>query len=284
VIHIQGMGWLGSVLALRLDQAGVPFTWNDKDSPICAWPVSTGLVYTAGDHLTMTNLKAWTGWADRRDIIGRNTTAASFVFSHKSPPHGGKYSATAAFGDLHRAQAPCFAVDVASVVVQTRTKYFDRWTDGPRRGDRLVIAHGFGARLGSLVWGWAAPAKIAGLGGEPVALYGKAHRFQTLYAVPRGGIHRIGSTSLNQGLRPRPDADRAKRARDRWIGHFPTVFPGLELLDVGEPQEGWRPHAALGDEGYVRVSHDGTVSLPPLWHSGIRWAPTVIDQVVAECT
>jgi len=277
------MGWLGSVLALRLDQAGVPFTWNDNDSAVCAWPVSTGLVYPAGDRRTMLNLGAWMRWSEQRDIVGRNVTPAEFVFAHKSPPHGGKYDSSPAMGNLHRAKAPCLAVDVAAIVRQARLKFSDRRTEGPARGQRLIVAHGFGTRLGSLVWGWSAPAKIGGLDSDSVALYAKAHRFQTLYAVPRGGIHRVGSSSLNQGMRARPDADRAKRARDRWIGHFPTVFPTLELIDVGEPQQGWRPHARTGDLGSTIVNVDGTVTLPPLWHSGIRWAPSVIEQAVILC-
>ena len=47
--------------------------------------------------------------------------------------------------------------------------------------------------------------------------------------------------------------------------------------------QGWRPKPAPDDNGAVAVAdRDGRriITVPPLWHSGIRWAPSVARQVL----
>lgn len=281
-IHIEGMGWLGSLVALRMRQARKRFTWSDIDSPVCAWHASTGLVYPGGDARSLYEMALWTGWSRRNDLLSQAITPAAFVFAHKNPPHGGKYTMTEVFGTARRANAACFAMDVPTFVNSVRELIADYRTD-PERGSAVIRAHGYGTRLGNLVWGWSAPAflEFPDTLDKPVALYGKPHRYQTVYAVPRGDHHMIGSSSIPQGLHPRTEPDLIMRAIGRWTDAFQTLFPTIKITGIGVPTEGWRPKPVIGDDGRVRRERDGrTITLPPLYHSGVRWAPSILDETL----
>jgi hypothetical protein len=277
------MGWLGALLALRLRQANLRFTWDDPDAPIRAWEASTGLVYPAGDPRSEHELALWGTWSRRKDLLAEAITSAAFVFSHKNPPHGGRYAMAPVWdGTARRAIASCYAVNVPAYVRSVRA-LIEPYRRPAEPGSITIRAHGFGPRCGNYVWGWSAPAWLtfpAPLD-RPIALYGKPHRFMTIYAVPRGDHHVIGSSSIPQGQHPRADPQAVLRALQRWRTTLGILFPGVGIDSIGPPVEGWRPKPVALDNGHVHVEPDGrTLSLPPMYHSGVRWAPTVVDEAL----
>lgn len=283
-VHIEGMGWLGSALAFRLNRAGVPFTWNDIDSGHVAWRASTGIVYPAGDERSQTNLRAWAGWHSSGLFPAGTVAPAAYCYAHKNPPHEGRYQVTD-LGWLRVAHAQCFAVDVPAIVRAARAEFADARVDAAPAGAPRVVAHGYSPRRTGYVWGWSAavaldiPEEVTRLAGERrIALYGKPHRFQLAYAYPiptRPGWWWAGSS-----LVPQSKAGDGNTARpfEAWRGALPTLYPKARLLDAETPVQGWRPRGSADDPLGLNVDPDGTITFPPLWHSGVRWAPTLIEE------
>lgn len=282
-IHIEGMGWLGAALAIRLERAGLDFTWHDEDRAHNAWRASTGLVFPAGDRRSIHGLRGWARWRRAKLFPIGLTAPAVYCYAHKDPPHGGRY-AVADLGWLRAAEAPCYAVDVPAVVAYARKHFANqRRTEAPRN-THLVVAHGYSARLASHMWGWSAPVRldvpddvrdVCGL--RLPAFYAKAHRFLMVYAYPiptRAGWWWAGSALVAQQT-PRGGDPRA--GLDRWRAAFPRLYPRLVLLDAEEPIEGWRPRGTAVDPLGLDIAKDGRITFPPLWHSGVRWAPPLIE-------
>lgn len=286
MIHLEGLGWLGAALAYRLEHAGMEFTWHDNDSAYTAWKASTGLVYPAGDARTMRNLRLWTAWAADGFLPLGFVARVRFAHTFQAPPHGGIYGSVRLPGGLTVADAPAFSVNVPGIVTAARERFADRRTDGPEPDDRLIVAHG-SARATSFVWGWSADVAIAWPDGlwpypEQAALYGQAHRFQSVHAypVPGGPLrYRAGSSQVVQD-RATGRYDNAAKAFDRWLEAFPKVYPDLAAAPLGHPVQGWRPRADPGDRTALLIRPDGALTLPALNHSGVRWAPELVEAAV----
>lgn len=289
MIHLEGMGVLGSLTALRLHAAGVPFTWHDDQRRHVAWPASTGLIYPAGDEWSQRNLARWVRWADQDWLPAGVVERASYVYAHQNPPHHGDYKTTPV-GRLTLADADAFTVNAAALVESTRARFARQRLGGKVPGSRLVVAHGF-ARATSLMWGWSTKVKLrlspelAALPNRP-ALYGRKVR-QLTYAYPVPGepdVWWAGSSLVRQTTVRELDADKHFR---RWCGDVGDVYRGqVAVLDQAGPvMQGWRPRpgtdvaAPLPD-----LLPSGTVVYPALWHSGVRWAPLVIERALRLIT
>lgn len=287
-IHIEGMGWFGSVLAQRLAHAHVPFTWHDTDTPHTAWQASTGIAYPAGDARSMDNLHSWATWMRDYPAIAEHTRAVHYVFAHKKPPHEGNYPVKD-LGWARIAGLRAVVVDVPALVPATRERFAEHRRDSAPTGVPLIVAHGFGARLDHYVWGWTAPVRLdigtlaadadSTPGDQLFAFYGRVHRFQMAYAYPiigRPGWWRAGSALVVQKT---PRRGRPAAHVDRWRTGFQQLFPKVRVLDIEPALEGWRPAPADDDSGQLTIT-DTTVTFPPLWHSGVRWAPTLVDEAL----
>lgn len=281
MIHLEGMGWLGSALALRLDRAGVEFTWHDTDDPYCAWKASTGMVYPSGDARSERNRALWAAWCRDGAMPPGTVEAVRYVFTHRKPPHEGAYR-YADLGWARVAHPLGYAVNAPAIVAVARERFAGCRTDGPTRNQKVIRAHGFNSRRQAYMWGWSAPVKLAlptSLADLPhrVALYSRAHRFQIVYAyvIPsRPGWYWAGSSLVRQA---QPRELDAERHRDDWLKAFERLWTTVAVEDVEAPVHGWRPVPAPGDSPVYRAGE-----MPPMWHSGVRWAPMIIDRIVQQ--
>lgn len=281
MIHIEGMGWLGSVLAFRLAAEGRAFSWSDTRDPMNSWEASTGLVYPAGDERSQKNLTEWNRWYLRPFLPDGTVERVNYLFGHKNPPHGGKWG----FIDLGHAKVAddhAFSVNVPAIVAAARDRFAERETDVVPPGTTSVaVAHGT-ARAESYMWGWSAqvrlvlPPELETLEHRPVFYGRRVRRLAYAYALPGTGLHLAGSTLVRQTTRKELDAEKHFA---RWMADFREVFPSIGVEDVARPIQGWRPRPAADDLDGLR--EDGNrVIFPALWHSGVRWAPELIESAV----
>lgn len=294
MIHIEGMGLLGSLLALKLEERGTPFTWNDTDSPITAWKACTGMVYPAGDDRSMEGLRRWQTWLTEGWLPYMRAEPVRYVYTHKHPPHEGRYRAEFNFGDMRVAptQPGAVSVNVPAIVNSTQVKFSNSFiAQVPRDHSVLVRAHGFTERLGSYMWGWSArvgldvpPDLRAACDGLRPAFYSRKDRFQIVYAYPVPGEREwwAGSSIISQKM-PR-HLDIAKHFA-RWSSAWAELWPRVPVTSVGAQREGWRPRPLVElDDAHLVVRNGNVITFPPLWHSGVRWAPLVIDRALEMLT
>lgn len=290
VIHLEGMGWLGSVLAWSLYDADLPFTWHDIESPWVAWRASTGCVYPSGEPREAADHAEWLRWVDRDWWPAGAVEPVAYWFSHVAPPHGAKGLA----GDVGWARVAALAavqVDVAAVVRATRETFTaERRAGPPSRPHVLIRAHGYTERRLAYLWGFAAdvsleidPAVVDFCPLRPtfVANAGR-NQIAYAYAAPgRPGTWLAGSSRCYQ-TQPR-ELDTAKHLL-RWSRQFTEAFSGkINVLSVGETRQGWRPRPANDDDGAVAVSRapaGPVLTLPPMCGNGVRGAPTLVSRTL----
>lgn len=284
-VHIEGMGWLGSLTAHQLARAGVEFTWSDTDTRWVAWPASTGLVYPTGpgDEQSQRGMRGWQRWLADDPWLARYVVPALFAYSTKTPPHHGAYERSEIAPGLTIAHAPCYASDPRALVLDARAEFADRRLPSTPDTPVLVQAHSAG-RLRSFMWGWSARVKVYGSveTDDPIAYYGRRIS-QPCYANPVGatGLHYAGSTVVEQRTPKSLDCGKHYRLWESW---FLKQFPSVDRVEVVEPPtEGWRPRPLDDDSGLAEFRREGgqtVITTPPLGHSGVRWAPPVIDSIV----
>lgn len=276
-LHIEGMGVLGSMLARRLDEEGILFTWSDNDDPYIAWQASTGL---AAPGVAGTDL-----WHQRLSVTPE-ARAVPYVFAHKAPPHGGKYKIEVDYGSLRMAEPRAVAVNVAAFVLNTRDQFKSRRLKRPEPGCEVVVAHATERNDGYL-WGWVARVRFdlpgplaADLLGERPALYAKAHRFNMTYAYPVPGEDEYWAGSVLQFQKtPRVHTEHGLRELfDDWCVQAEWLL-GISNIQLIRLDQGWRPRAGKGDSG-LAVRVNGQWVLPPLGPNGVRLGWLVVDDLI----
>lgn len=289
MLHIEGMGLLGSLAAFNLADRGATFTWSDIDSGVTAWRASTGMVYPAGDARSQHGLRAWKDWVGKSWMPTAAAVECAYVYHHKHPPHQGPYKAAYDLGDMRVApKGNAVAVNVPLLVEEARARFADQRVAQSADDDFVIRAHGFTDRLGKLMWGWTVPVKLVVpdelqdiTGEQQIAFYSRRHRFQIVYAYPIPGTewHWSGSTLLPQTT---PKEMNVSKFFDRWLEAWHYNFPRVPVIATGEPIQGWRPRPSdePSDNDLVRRDARG-LTFPPLWHSGVRWSPLVIEQMLA---
>lgn len=286
VVHLTGMGWMGTILARHLHEAGIAFTWSDIDSEHVAWRASNGLVGPDGDERSIRNARIWSDWHNR-GLLGNHSEQATYVYAHKTPPHGGRYKPVLLSNGLHRAPEPVIVVNVPDAVMAARAEFAASRRPGPPEDALNIITHGFSDRFHRAVWGWTAdatlnlPPELAALG--TLDLYGRANRFEVVHATARAGRpgwYRIGTT-LSAKTPTNPD-ETAMRALLKRAAMLPELFPGVTIDTVSSPVNGWRPLPQDMSADPVIRKTGNTWTLPPLGHSGVRWCPEVIETVMED--
>ncbi|MCQ9384422.1 hypothetical protein [Brevibacterium moorei] len=284
-LHIEGMGWIGSALALQLAAHGIEFTWNDNDSPVTAWKATNGVVMPDVKPRYVQNKRAWDVWA-RSGIFPKGTvTPAVFAFFSKKPPQYAKYKPVELWPGV-KCTPPSettYIVDVPAIVSSTRERFAGRRRDSAPEGSTIAVAHGFSSRTVRLEWGWTAPARLTlppeaqdaldRVGG--LQLYGRPQRSVVAYAtsVPsKPGRFLIGTSRIHT---PRRHPDTALRHLGQRIEQLQTHFPGVIVEEVGAPVEGWRPYGADPDD-LTPLKAGRRIIVPPAHHSGVRAAPEII--------
>lgn len=280
MIHIEGMGWFGSLIAYRLHAEKIPFTWNDTEDSQNSWEASTGLVYPAGDERSEANLAAW---AARDQFLPHGTVErVDYLFSHKNPPHGGKWPYED-LGFAKMAHASAYSVNVPVIVKSARRGFAHLRLEAAPSSSQLIVAHG-SARATSYVWGWSVPVSLSlprhlSSPHRPVFYGRQVRRLAYAYALPGTPLHLAGSTLVRQTVRKELDAEKHY---ERWLKDFAACFPEVGVTRIGEPKQGWRPRPDDGDDRVMVRGGDGAIMVPALWHSGVRWAPEILKAVMME--
>jgi hypothetical protein len=287
------MGLTGALLAWWLERWDCDWTWHDTETAVNAWQASTGAIFPAGARgsVDRTTFDNWTKWLHGPAIYPRRFfEPANYWFNHKHPPHGG-YDDCQAIGrhGLQRSSLLSYHLNAQAFVLATRKKFAkQRLPSAAFSADVAVVAHGFGKRLHHVVWGWTVPVELD----FPVymadsyrpCLYLREGRFVMAYAYPMPGTDPqtwyAGSSLIHQ-REPRPLEVMPKF--ERWRRLVKTLSRGaVKVLSHGKPRQGWRP-AEAEPHCAPRVKRRGNMlEVPPLWHSGIRWFPAVLEQLERE--
>ena len=277
-VHLQGFGFLGTYIGIRLEKEGIPFTWSDTDAAVTAWRACTGAIYPSGHALDMECYDRWSGRSPS-DVFA----VADYWYSTKGAPHEGRWPARRDIGSMRLHALPSYHVNAQRWVEQARRRYAELRTERKPTSSTLVVAHGFGQRLDHVVWGWTRHVRLrfdrAVFGPSP-AFYCREGRFTMAYAYPtpgESGVWYAGSSLIVQRT-PKQLEIAPKYAR--WETTFKRLTAGLvEVEPVGQFMQGWRPAGRPEDERMVVRTAEGW-AIRPLWHSGVRWAPAIADAVV----
>ena len=279
--HIEGMGLLGSILAFAMDEADVPFTWSDNDSPFSAWRVSTGLAYPDGSEHNRAGLRRWYEEVPNFPEAAR----APYVYAHLKPPHKGEYLYTD-YGPLRKALPEAVAVNVPAMVERARREFAHQRVEEVPPGSLLIVAHTTPERGRGYLWGWVAkvrfevPAFLEIPRRVQPAMYSKAHRYNLTYAypIPGTGMWWAGSM-LKWQLTPRALSEPELYVMyEEWEENAERLLclKDVELVELGQ---GWRPRFKKGDSGWAELI-DGRWVLPPRPTDGLRNAHLIIDDLM----
>ena len=275
-IHLQGLGVVGSLLALKLHQQGQRFTWNDIEAPINAWQASTGTIYPSGDPVDTWSYEAWL-----RNYFGElpEFCSATYCFLSKRPPHGGKYPFELV-GPFGIASHPSFHLNAQVLVPRVRKQFADCRVEKAPAGALTVVTHGFGQRLERYLWGWAVKVRLNSRHDQVDCYYMRVGRFKLAYAYPiplEPGWFYAGSSLISQ-RHPR-ELNIAPKF-ENWKRHV-KQHTGLRVMEQGAALQGWRPVAAKTDTPLLRKMN-GQWVIRPQWSSGIRHAPGIVETLLGR--
>lgn len=302
-VHVEGLGVTGSLLAYHLERWGCKWTWHDANAERTAWKASTGAIYPAGapGSLDWECYAVWAEWlgAGRLKELpypAKHFEPATYWYSTKSPPHGGRYKVLwqDKRSGLSLAEPLSYHLNAQTFVPATRRQFKGRVLLGPPHNgdvDAYIVAHGFGQRLHHVVWGWTVPVQlrlpVRMADGYRPAFYFREGRFVMAYAYPMPGTEfwYAGSSLIRQAV---PRELEVPPKLHRWRKTFERLSGGS--LKVTEARldaalQGWRP-AERDPHCLPVVDHQRpgktTLRVPPLWHSGIRHFPRVLQQLRAK--
>lgn len=295
-VHLEGMGLQGTLLAHRLHEYGVAFTWHDIDAEHTAWKASTGAIYPADSTNHGPDREAynvWGAWYENEKFEYQHLERSTgLVFCTKNPPHKGKYDVTSFSNGLSQGSQVSYHFNAQAFVPEMRQRYASvristvaATETVKRNGAPYIITHGWGARLDRAYWGWTRCVQLeydsrfrnnAETGGwvERPAFYFRPNRYVMAYAypIPGGPWYYAGSSIIVQkktALKPLEMYEKYTR----WKRNFEELGKGMvKVRAEGSFLQGWRPAAAPSDEAWVRKTGN-IITLRPLWNSGIRHFP-----------
>lgn len=297
MIHLQGMGLLGSLTAWQLLKHRIPFEWSDNDQPTTAWRACTGACYPASGDVDSRCYRRWRLWASGRIYPSDCLQSCAYWVdgTHKTLPHGLSAEVQAELGGM-RLVGKSVHLNAQRLVAITRERFASIRSVCPTKAaSRLIVSHGFSKRRARFLWGWTRlirltiPNEIA-VHGRP-SFYLRKNRFQFAYCYPQPGSDwwYAGSSLISQA------EARSLHISDKyaaWKDRFSLLSGGLVgIKEEGQMIEGWRP-AKAGSlsklEGHKAESEpllmrDGsTIYYPALASNGFRHFPAVWDELAQE--
>lgn len=296
MIHLEGMGVIGCGVAWALTARGLPFTWHDNNSPVCAWRACTGAIFPSGHHRDVAGYEVWAKWWEGSpwagsiglDLLER----ADYWYCTKQAPHGSGVQPVRTVGNLKLHPQPSFHFNAQEFVARSRAFFSSqRLAHNPtpatwHKQTRLVVSHGFNNRLTRYVWGWTRLVEIKGLEDKQRAcVYLRKGRFVMAYAFPTPATDGwyAGSSLIVQ---TRPSSLDAERHSDRWAEKFNQLGDGHVWVErwLGPAIEGWRPStgpvAQEDAQPFWLEGTNGTLTVMPCWHSGVRWLPLIVRELM----
>jgi len=289
-IYIQGFGIIGCLLAVRLEDLGVPFTWFDSDEKVQAFKASTGCCYPSGEAVDKANYERFPAEVLSHPWISKFTEVANYAFTQKSIPHDAPRSGLQVVSDFNGCKLlnkPSYHINAQEFVAQTRARFADRNSPVAPQGAFVIHAHGFHAvRPTTYRWGWHAKAKVTIL--EPGLILDKRTCFNLkegrfnssyLYPVPGSDEYYLGTHFIFQ--RKAKDLNMEGKA-EYILNHIQKVAGSVLEVEVvpGSVVTGWRP--AFEEEGPAYILEGGELFLRPQMANGWRHHLTLMDQVIPE--
>ena len=300
-VHLEGMGWLGSMLARQLTMEGIDFTWHDTDRWACAWPASTGLVYPTFDPPTVVGYNGMRRWVDgnRHFAQGEVEQCTWWYTSNAAPGINRAPKGTSApkplvdQGWVRAAVEPAWQVNVQQVVHESRRRFERHRVVEPPDADAYVVAHGFDpSRVAAFSWGWSCKTRVTwpdeiaqnSVNGRPV-LYAKTGRWIANYLYPVAGepdTFWAGSIQIHQRD---PQPLEVSKHWVKWNERVKLLTGGRVSVEQAEPfRQGWRPKPGLTGHDPVRAWHAPVgrqaIFAPSLAASGLRLAAPTIERMV----
>jgi hypothetical protein len=281
-VHLEGMGVIGSILAWELDAQGFDWTWNDIEAPVNAWSACTGAIFPSGDATDEACRRTWFRWISERSWLSGFFERADWWFCTKAAPHKARFASTEEHG-LRRSAEQSLHFNAQQFVPMTRSSFEARRLEEAPRGARLVVTHGFGARLDHYVWGWTVLVQMAHLfqSERRPAVYLRKGRFVMAYAYPVAGTPwwYAGSNLIVQR--------RAKELEvgpkyERWLRAFAELSGGIfQIVEQGDVLTGWRPAPKYDYAPLLEVDAH-SIRVRPHWHNGVRRSPAIVEAVTKE--
>lgn len=294
-IHLEGLGLVGSLLAIGLAAEGVRFTWNDTDEEFTAWKASTGCVFpTEEDFATYSSwmLRIQSGSPAFMSRVSDVIELGRWCYIAALPPHGGSkvgIQKIAEVGPLKISSAHSLHVNVQRLVKRTRRCFAEQRRSTPPSKSLVIITHG-DEEARHFVWGWSAKVDVR-LSDElqtqignlvrPCLYLRKGYAMTYLYPLP-GTSHYYGGTSTI--------VQKSQRHRDP-EGHYRTWKEDLRTLTGGHARvtgyapaslrEGWRPAPEPGAP-QVRRTGARRIVVAPQAGNGLRHFPLYWNALAEE--
>lgn len=290
MLHLEGLGLVGSAVAVELTKRGVPFTWHDTDMELVAWPACTGTIYPSGAERDQPGYAGWSRWRTE-EPWRRFTETSDYWYCTKNAPHGAKVQPLVEFAGLRLHPQPSFHLNAQQFVPWAREEFAAHRVPAPPAGAEVLVTHGFNVRLKRYVWGWAGLVRLVSTlprRFEPdtatrPCLYFRPNRVQMAYAYPVPGTDEwYAGSSLIPQTTAKPLTVSPKALT--WHALFSKIAGDAVRIVDGPTAlvQGWRPSTgSVADEAaepYWKRIEDRLVVMP-LWHSGVRWLPAVIDDL-----
>lgn len=302
VIHLEGMGLIGSLIAWQLSARGRSFTWSDNDQPVNAWSACTGACYPASTpgSVDLESYEKWREWLRPGVIYPRDCFEICDYWvdgQNKSLPHGLKAEVVATHRRLRKVAVPSIHVNAQELVARTRTMFAEyRMPCTSRVPDGVIkiVAHGFGTRLQRYLWGWTAVVDLGfdkDVFGNHPCFYLRKNRFQFAYAYPRPGTRQwyAGSSLITQGT---PKKLEIEPKFEAWQQRLAELTDGaVRVTLVHYLRQGWRPavfgslsktegHAANRRRSWLLVRPEQRlIQVPSMASNGFRNFPELWRQL-----
>lgn len=297
LVHISGMGVPGSLIAWRLHEAGIDFTWHDIDADATAWEACTGIIYPSGDPDEEACRKEWGRWLDDppwNDECAAATEASTMFFNHKTgPPHQGEceWSTVDERLEMHvkRAHPPAYHLNAQRFVPATRDAFADRRLDEPPSEALELVTYGFepNPRNAGYLWGYKAEVSLEfDAGAEAYQTerrpyyYLRYARWVFTYIAPIPGTERFyaGSHLIPQeDLKPLEVEPKFRS----WLNQVNEMLgTTVRITEATNIRQGWRPKEDPEDAPWLRED-GGTLYLRPLRGNGVRMAPAYTQAVLS---
>ena len=311
-IHVSGVGVVGSFLLWELDQLGVEFSWDDVESPLNAWEVSTGGILPYPDGDPSPYAAAYRFWRDDvalRPVLAPYLEPVRVLHALKSRSARSRAEQWALLAEAPRGvrlwQEPTtgWQLNVQEFVVFTRRHFQARRvqptevTDVPGYRVTQVWCRGVGDPRARPVpvWGWQLAVELTPTASSP--LWAGAHRFALHFSDPVSSLTRLylqpvatvghlwwAGTDKRLQRQPQREDARAEAQVARFKQVVTDLFGGwLEATYHTHIGQGWRPQARSAPwRGVACVEVNAKLLIAaPLGRNGVQRGPLVARDIAA---
>lgn len=308
MIHVSGVGLLGSFLLRDLHARELPFTWDDCESRFTAWGASTGAVIPCENRdleLYAAGYRKWRDDATKRPALQPFLEPVETIYVMKAPPQRvTRKWKPIVFGvnSIWRESLPGWQFDVGRFIESTRKLFAAERRPGPVSAERTIRCRGVMEASDSpvTVWGWRVPVNIkpkancqvwSKNGLRPVIHFNDPDRsFERYYFHPLAGSPDVWWAGSEAVLQKRPQS-LVERSKIGFANYLKTVErrfgDQLEVKQLGPLVEGWRAkpklvHKRFYAKGLCRQVEPGVFVAMPLYKSGVQCGPLYSEVILEE--